>query len=96
MLEISRCFCFLFVDRTLLKVTEIEFREFNLELTMVSQVLRAMFVGSGVLWAIVFAYRQLDVKLEITVKLNEQLSKWQRELIKGQVRMDEKEFKKVN
>lgn len=63
---------------------------------MVSQALRAMFMWSAVLWAIVFAYRQLDVKLEITVKLNKQLNKWQRELIKGQIRMDEKEFKKVN
>ena len=97
MLEIVRCICFLFVDRTLLKVTETEFREFNLQLEAVSQVLRVLFAWSAILWTIVFAYRQVDARLEITAKLNEKLSKLQRKLVKGfQIRMDEKEFKKAN
>lgn len=97
LLEISRCFCFIFAKSTLLKVTETEFKEFNLELNVVSHVLQMLFIWSAVLWAIVFAYRLLDAKLQITSNLDEKLSKLQKKLIKGlQIRMNETEFKKVN
>lgn len=56
-----------------------------------------LFIWSAVLWAIVFAYRLLDAKLQITSNLDEKLSKLQKKLIKGlQIRMNETEFKKVN
>lgn len=95
--EIVRCICFLFAEKTLLKIPETELKEFNLELNFVSHLLKLVFAWSAVLWALVFAFRQLDAKFEISVKLTEKLTKLQKKLIKGlYIRIDEKEFKKVN
>lgn len=97
MLEIARCICFLFAEKTLLKVTEIEMKEFNIEVTVASRVLRIIFGLSAVCWALVFAYRHFNSKFDLTRKLEEKLIILRKKLIKGfQIRMDEKEFKKVN
>lgn len=68
-------------------------KEFNLELNFVSRILRTLFIWSAILWTIVFTYRQLDNKYELKSKFNNLKKK----LIKGlQIRVDEKEFKKIN